>query len=124
MGILQAGVGRRLGGSFLVLAILIILLFLGNLRSTLVIALSIPISVLAAFALMYFSGFTLNIMSLGGIALGVGLIVDDAIVVLENIYRHVERDRISPRVAHISKSRFPGLAQRFQRFRLPLEHRV
>jgi HAE1 family hydrophobic/amphiphilic exporter-1 len=84
-----------------VLAVLIILLFLGNVRSTLVIALSIPISVLAAFALMYFSGFTLNIMSLGGIALGVGLIVDDAIVVLENIYRHVERDRISPRVAAV-----------------------
>jgi hydrophobic/amphiphilic exporter-1 (mainly G- bacteria), HAE1 family len=84
-----------------ILAILIILLFLGNLRSTLVIALSIPISVLAAFALMYFNGFTLNIMSLGGIALGVGLIVDDAIVVLENIFRHVERDRISPRVAAV-----------------------
>jgi hydrophobic/amphiphilic exporter-1 (mainly G- bacteria), HAE1 family len=84
-----------------VLAILIILLFLGNLRSTIVIALSIPISVLAAFAVMYFNGFTLNIMSLGGIALGVGLIVDDAIVVLENIYRHIERDRISPRVAAV-----------------------
>jgi HAE1 family hydrophobic/amphiphilic exporter-1 len=84
-----------------ILAILIILLFLGNIRSTLVIALSIPISVLAAFALMYFSGFTLNIMSLGGIALGVGLIVDDAIVVLENIYRHIERDRIPPRVAAV-----------------------
>jgi HAE1 family hydrophobic/amphiphilic exporter-1 len=84
-----------------ILAVLIILLFIGNVRSTLVISLSIPISVLAAFGLMYFNHFTLNIMSLGGIALGVGLIVDDAIVVLENIARHVERDRISPRVAAV-----------------------
>lgn len=76
-----------------VLAILIITFFLRNLRSTFVVALSIPISVISTFSLLYFCGFTLNTISLSGLALAVGLIVDDAIVVLENIYRHIERDR-------------------------------
>ncbi|MGV3613968.1 MAG: efflux RND transporter permease subunit [Fimbriimonas sp.] len=76
-----------------VLAILIITFFLRNLRSTFVVALSIPISVISTFALMYFGGFTLNTISLSGLALATGLIVDDAIVVLENIYRHIERDK-------------------------------
>jgi len=77
-----------LGGS---LAVLVLLFFLRNLRSTLVISLSIPISVIATFALLYFSGFTLNLMTLGGLALGVGMMVDSSIVVLENIYRrHTE----------------------------------
>lgn len=75
------------------LAILIITFFLRNLRSTFVVALSIPISVISTFALLYFGGFTLNTISLSGLALAVGLIVDDAIVVLENIYRHIERDK-------------------------------
>ncbi|MCZ6767854.1 MAG: efflux RND transporter permease subunit [Acidobacteria bacterium] len=70
------------------LAVFILLLFLRNLRSTLVVAISIPISVIAAFGLMYFYGFTLNIVTFGGMALGVGVLVDNAIVVLENIYRH------------------------------------
>ncbi len=69
------------------LAILVLLLFLRNFRSTLVIALSIPISVIATFVLVYFSGMTLNIISLGGIALGLGMMVDSSIVVLENIFR-------------------------------------
>ncbi len=70
-----------------VLAILVILLFLRNFRSTIVIAFSIPISIICTFALIYFSGFTLNLMTLGGLALGVGMLVDNSIVVLENIYR-------------------------------------
>ena len=70
------------------LAVFILLLFLRNLRSTLVVAISIPISVIAAFGLMYFYGFTLNIVTFGGMALGVGVLVDNAIVVLENIFRH------------------------------------
>ena len=57
---------------------------------TLVIGLAIPISVLATFTLMYFEGLTLNIMTLGGLALGAGMLVDNAIVVIENIYRHLE----------------------------------
>ena len=69
------------------LAIVILLVFLRNIRSTLIIATAIPTSILATFALMYFSGLTVNIMSLGGLALGVGMLVDSAIVVLENIFR-------------------------------------
>ncbi|MBN2370012.1 MAG: efflux RND transporter permease subunit [Vicinamibacteria bacterium] len=69
------------------LAILVLLFFLGSIRSTLVIAITIPISVIATFALIYFGGFTLNIMTLGGLALGIGMLVDNAIVVLENIVR-------------------------------------
>lgn len=72
------------------LAVLVLLFFLRNVRSTAVIATAIPISVVATFALMYFGGFTLNLMSLGGLALGVGMLVDNAIVVLENIYRFRE----------------------------------
>jgi HAE1 family hydrophobic/amphiphilic exporter-1 len=82
-----------IGGS---LAILAILVFLRNLRSTLVVGLSIPISITSTFALMYFGGFTLNTISLSALALATGLIVDDAIVVLENIFRHIERDKRTP----------------------------
>lgn len=69
------------------LAVLVLLFFLRNLRSTLVISLAIPISVVATFALLYFGGFTLNLMTLGGLALGVGMMVDASVVVLENVYR-------------------------------------
>jgi HAE1 family hydrophobic/amphiphilic exporter-1 len=84
-----------------VLAVLILLFFLRNIRSTLVVALSIPISILSTFALVYLCGFTLNTMSLSGLALATGLIVDDAVVVLENIFRHMERDKRTPREAAI-----------------------
>lgn len=69
------------------LAVLVLLFFLANIRSTLVIAVSIPISIIATFSLIYFGGMTLNVMSLGGLALGVGMMVDNSIVVLENIFR-------------------------------------
>ena len=75
------------------LAIFVILLFLRSIGSTMIMATSIPISIMAAFALMYFGGFTLNIMTLGGLALGVGMLVDNAIVVLENISRLHETGR-------------------------------
>lgn len=86
------------------LAILILLFFLRNFRSTLVVALSIPISIISTFALLYVCGFTLNTMSLGGLALATGLIVDDAVVVLENIFRHIERDKKNAFEASISGS--------------------
>ena len=70
-----------------VLAILILILFLKDMRPTLVIALSIPVSLVTAVVCMYFSGITLNIISLSGLALGVGMLVDNSIVVIENIYR-------------------------------------
>ncbi|WP_035268574.1 efflux RND transporter permease subunit [Desulfitibacter alkalitolerans] len=70
------------------LAIVVLLLFLRNLRSTLVIATAIPISIISTFILIYFNNLTLNMMTLGGIALGIGMMVDSSIVILENIYRH------------------------------------
>ena len=75
----------------------IIFLFLRGVRSTLIICTSIPISVIGTFALLYFGGYTLNTLTFGGLALGVGMIVDAAIVVLENTYRHLEmgKDRVT-----------------------------
>ena len=70
-----------------ILAILILFVFLKDIRPTAIVACSIPISVLGAVVLMYFSGITLNIISLSGLALGVGMLVDNSIVVIENIYR-------------------------------------
>lgn len=69
------------------LAVIILYIFLRNISSTIVIATAIPISVLATFSLMFFADLSLNIITLGGIALGVGMLVDNSIVVLENIYR-------------------------------------
>ncbi|MBN1807853.1 MAG: efflux RND transporter permease subunit [Planctomycetes bacterium] len=69
------------------LAVAVLLFFLRDFRSTAVIATAIPVSIVAAFGLMYFGGFTLNMMTLGGLALGVGMLVDNSIVVIENIYR-------------------------------------
>ena len=79
------------------LVVIIIFLFLRNFRSTLIICTSIPISVIGTFALLYFGGYTLNTLTFGGLALGVGMIVDASIVVLENTYRHLEmgKDRMT-----------------------------
>jgi multidrug efflux pump subunit AcrB len=83
------------------LAMLVVLVFLGSLRKGLVIGLAIPIAVLATFAMMAFGGLTLNVMSLGGLALGVGLLLDNSIVMLENIARHKDRLGKDPdRAAH------------------------
>ena len=78
----------REGGLGALFAILTIFLFLRSIRSTIVAAVSIPLSVLAALVVMQLTGISLNIMTLGGLAVAVGRVVDDAIVVLENIYRH------------------------------------
>jgi hydrophobic/amphiphilic exporter-1 (mainly G- bacteria), HAE1 family len=72
-----------------VLAMAVLFLFLKNIRSPLIIGIAIPYSVIVTFVLMYFADFTLNIMTLGGLALGIGMLVDNAIVVIENIYRHL-----------------------------------
>lgn len=91
------------------LAILVLYVFLRNGSTTFVIALSIPISVIATFGLLYFGGLTLNIMTFGGLALGVGLIVDNAIVVLENIVRHREENgRSLPDAASIGTREVGG----------------
>ncbi len=91
---------NNVGNSTLIgglLAVIILFLFLRNVSSTAIIATAIPISIVATFALMYFGKFTLNIITFGGLALGIGMLVDNAIVVLENIYRHREEgsDRIN-----------------------------
>ena len=72
------------------LAILLIFLFLRNWRPTLTIALSIPLSIITTFIAFYAAGYTLNLLTLGGLTLGVGMLVDNAIVVIENTFRHVE----------------------------------
>ncbi|MDR1603856.1 MAG: efflux RND transporter permease subunit [Gracilibacteraceae bacterium] len=70
------------------LAVIVLYIFLRNIRTTLIIGLSIPISIIATFCLLFFTDITLNIMTVGGLGLGVGMLVDNSIVVLENIYRH------------------------------------
>jgi multidrug efflux pump subunit AcrB len=77
-----------------VLAMLVVFVFLGSLRKTIVIAVAIPLAILATFVLMGLSDLTLNIMSLGGLALGVGLLVDNSIVMLENIFRKRDEEGI------------------------------
>ncbi|MFX4262798.1 efflux RND transporter permease subunit [Pelotomaculum propionicicum] len=71
-----------------ILAVLIIFLFMRNLRSTAIVGIAIPLSLVATFIVMFYNGSTLNIITLGGLALGVGRMIDDSIVVFENIYRH------------------------------------
>lgn len=73
------------------IAVIILLVFLKSVRATLVIGVSIPIALISTFALMYFTGQTLNVLTLGGLALGVGMMVDSSIVILENIYTHRRR---------------------------------
>ncbi|MFZ0388942.1 MAG: efflux RND transporter permease subunit [Calditrichia bacterium] len=94
-----------------VLASLIILLFLGNLRNTLIIILSIPISIIGTFVLIKAFGLSINTISLGGLALGVGMIVDSSIVVLENIFRHLRQPSTVSRIESVSAAtREVGLA--------------
>jgi hydrophobe/amphiphile efflux-1 (HAE1) family protein len=87
-------------GAFL--AMIVVLVFLRSIRKTFIIAVSIPLAIMATFVMMGFSGLTLNIMSLGGLALGTGLLLDNAIVMLENIYRRREEDGLdSEEGAHV-----------------------
>ncbi len=97
-----AGVGA-------VLAVVVLLFFLRSFSSTMIIGVAIPISVISTFSLMYFNGFTLNTVSFGGLALGVGMLVDNAIVVLENIYRHREQGK-KPKEAALTGSREVAMA--------------
>jgi hydrophobe/amphiphile efflux-1 (HAE1) family protein len=92
------------------LAALIVLVFLGSLRSTLIAAISIPVSIVSTFGLMKAAGFTLNLMTLLALALAVGIVIDDAIVVLENIYRFIDEKRMKPFPAAIHATKEIGLA--------------
>ncbi|MCH7783735.1 efflux RND transporter permease subunit, partial [candidate division KSB1 bacterium] len=75
------------------LAVIILFVFLRRIGTTVIISLAIPISIVATFNLMYFNGLTLNIMTLGGLALGAGMLVDNSIIVMENIYRNIEEGK-------------------------------
>lgn len=84
-----------------ILAFLVLVLFLRDVRYPIAISLAIPISVITTFALMHATGVSINIMSLGGLALGVGMLVDNSIVVIENIFRHRERGLGAPAAAAV-----------------------
>src|SRR5262245_15685681 len=85
-----------------ILAALVVLLFLTNLRSTLISAIAIPTSIIATFGLVWFMGFTLNSLTMLALTLAVGIVIDDAIVVLENIFRFVEEKKVDPFTAAAS----------------------
>jgi HAE1 family hydrophobic/amphiphilic exporter-1 len=93
-----------------ILASLVVLVFLWNWRSTVIAALAIPSSIIATFALMYYMGFTLNVITLLALTLAVGIVIDDAIVVLENIYRYIEEKGMDPYTASIEAPKEIGLA--------------
>lgn len=92
-----------------VLAVLVLYLFLRNVRSTFIVGIAIPVSIISTFALMYFGGLTINLISLGGLALGIGMLVDNSIVVLENIYRFRE-EGLSRKEAAILGAKEVGMA--------------
>lgn len=85
-----------------ILAILILILFLASIRTSLVIGIAMPVSIITTFIGMYFSGMTLNVVSLGGLALGVGMLVDNGVVVLENIFRRRKSLNEEPMTAAVS----------------------
>lgn len=91
------------------LVLLVIYAFLGSLRATLLPAVTIPVSIIATFTFMYAMGYSVNVLTLLGLVLAIGLVVDDAIVVLENVHRHVERGE-PPLLAAVTGSREIGFA--------------
>lgn len=93
-----------------VFAALVIYFFLANLRTTIIAALAIPTSIVTAFAVVYYMDFTLNSMTLLALALSVGIVIDDAIVVLENIFRFIEEKSLSPFEAAFAATKEIGLA--------------
>ncbi len=102
-GIIDALEEHLISGTLL--TALVVLLFLKNIRSTIIIAVAIPVSLLGAIAVMYFFGYTFNTMTMLGLLLLIGVVVDDAIVVLENIYRHAEEHGSGPVDAAIHGTR-------------------
>ena len=93
------------------LAILVLLVFLLSIKSTLIIAVSIPISIVTSFVLMYFSDINLNIISMGGLALGIGMLVDNSIVVIESIYRFRSEGMPARKLPWKVPDRWPVLLQ-------------
>ena len=92
----------------ILLAVFVLFLFLRRIGPTAIVSIAIPVSIIATFVLMYFNGLTLNIMTLGGLALGAGMLVDNAIVVLENIFRHHEQGADAGEAAVLGTSQVGG----------------
>jgi hydrophobe/amphiphile efflux-1 (HAE1) family protein len=92
------------------LAAVVVFFFLGNLRSTLIAAVAIPTSIIGTFAAIWWAGYTMNTVTLLALALAVGIVIDDAIVVLENIFRHIEEKKQTPMVAAVEATKEIGLA--------------
>ena len=93
-----------------ILAAIVVFVFLGNFRSTMIAAIAIPTSIVATFALIWYMGFTLNMLTMLALTLSVGIVIDDAIVVLENIYRFIEEKGMPPLQAAVEATREIGLA--------------
>ena len=93
-----------------ILAAIVVFLFLGNFRSTMIAAIAIPTSIVATFALIWYMGFTLNMLTMLALTLSVGIVIDDAIVVLENIYRFIEEKGMPPLQAAVEATKEIGLA--------------
>jgi HAE1 family hydrophobic/amphiphilic exporter-1 len=96
-----------LGG---VIVILVVFVFLKSFRSALILGLSIPLSIIATFIMMYYFDITLNMMSMGGLAIGVGMLIDNSIVILENIYRYREKGARPTEAASLVLTRWPWLS--------------
>lgn len=101
-GVMEAAVQ---GG---ILAFLVLFVFLKNVKAALIVAFSMPISIMVTFSLMYFNGITLNMLSLGGLALGIGMLVDNAIVVIENIYSHIQKKKDVKEASKVGASEMSG----------------
>jgi len=101
-GVRDAAIG---GG---ILAFFVLLFFLRSLKSSVIVTCAIPVSIMVAFSLMYFRDITVNMMSLGGLALGVGMLVDNAIVVIENIYRHQQSGKSIKKSVSVGSNEVAG----------------
>ncbi|MDO8679591.1 MAG: efflux RND transporter permease subunit [Acidobacteriota bacterium] len=93
-----------------ILAAIVVWIFLGNFRSTMIAAIAIPTSIIATFSLIWYMGFTLNMLTMLALTLSVGIVIDDAIVVLENIYRFIEEKGMPPMQAAVEATKEIGLA--------------
>ena len=93
-----------------ILAAIVVLLFLTNVRSTIIASIAIPTSIIATFGLLWYMGFSLNLMTMLALTLSVGIVIDDAIVVLENIYRFIEEKHQNPLEAAVDATQEIGLA--------------
>ena len=94
----------------IILVVVVVFVFLQNWRATIITVIAVPVSIIGAFAGMYLLGFSINLLTLFGLILAIGIVVDDAIIVLENVYRVIEEKGLPPIRAAIEGTREIGLA--------------